>query len=128
MGWTTITQPAVGGKITAAGFGDQTHDAVAELQLIADAKPGGDAIGLTTPAPASVSAGPTTIVSGPSSGRRLVKQLWLSGPAGATVTLTISGAAVQIQKISHVGGIFVYPVTIPLASGENLQATVTSGP
>jgi hypothetical protein len=125
MTWTTITTPAVGDKITAAGFGLQVVTSSLEQQVAWSARPGGDMYGLTG-TPVSVSAGPTTIAAGPASGRRLVKQLWLSGPIGATVTLTL--ASKTLANISLVGGVFTFPTCIPIAAGENLQATVTGGP
>lgn len=151
MTWTTVAQPAVGAKATAAGFGDQVHDAVAELQTWASgidpgapsaptfaaawaamllreqARPGANCANLTGTGPTSVTAGPTAVVAAPSSGRRIVKSLILGGSAaGATCTLTVS--SVDIAKFTWTApGIVSLDLALPLLSTGALNATVTGG-
>lgn len=131
MAWTyDITAPAVLGKITAAGFGAQVDGAVSELQTAVDtvtlhewAKPGHPAQGLTGAATA-VAAGPTTVVAGPSSGRRIVKNLILNATTAAT-TVTATLASITLFKVQFTtAGLLQIPAGLPIASGENLQITV----
>jgi hypothetical protein len=52
-------------------------------------KPGAIVTGLTTATPTTLaSAGPTSILAGPASGRRVVKQILITGAAGVTCTVT----------------------------------------
>jgi hypothetical protein len=150
VAWTyDITAPAVGGKITAAGFGAQVDGAVAELQSVIDtttggtaaagatawvtnrdalllgawAKPGHPVVGLTGAATA-VAAGPTTVVAGPSSGRRIVKNLILNATTAAT-TVTATLASITLFEVQFTtAGLLQIPACLPIASGENLQITV----
>jgi hypothetical protein len=131
VAWTyDITAPAVGDKITAAGFGAQVDGAVAELQTAIDtrdvyafAKPGHPVSGLTGAATA-VAAGPTTVVAGPSSGRRVVKNLALNATTNATtVTATLAGSTVFAISFTT-AGLLTIPACLPIANGENLQITV----
>jgi hypothetical protein len=149
VAWTyDITAPAVGDKITAAGFGLQADLGMAELQSVVDvatggtasagatswatdrnalilgawAKPGHPVVGLTG-AVTSVAAGPTTVVSGPSSGRRIVKNLIVNAPTALT-TVTATLASTTLFKVKFTdAGLLQIPSCIPIANGETLQIT-----
>lgn len=128
-GSTAVAHPAGGSvihSVTGRDFSEAGNH-VGDLAQHGTATPGADITGLTTPAPVSVSAGPTTIVAGPSSGRRVVKSILLSGPSGATVTLTLAGVTLWSGKFTS-ADLKVIDCCIVIANGENLQATVTSGP
>jgi hypothetical protein len=88
--------------------------------------------GMVTGTPTSVSAGPTTILSGPASGRRVLKHLLVSGPPGAVFTITVAGTALfsnQLDSTSTSAAVLApYALCVPIANGETIQATVTSGP
>jgi hypothetical protein len=93
-------------------------------------KPGAIATGLTTATPTTLaSAGPTSILAGPASGRRVVKQILITGAAG--VTCTVTAASVNIAS-------FAFPATptkntaqlslaLPIANGESVTATTSGG-
>lgn len=102
-------------------------DADTGLQLPAQwAVPGAEVPGTTTTI-TSVAAGPTTVVAGPAAGRRIVKALTVSAPAaGMTVTLTLAGLTLARLAFPSAGHIDITCV-LPIAPGENLQATVTGG-
>jgi hypothetical protein len=152
VAWTNdITPaPAVGAKITAAGFGAQVDAAVAELQSVIDtttggtaaagatswatsrdalllgawAKPGFPGVPSLTGAVTSVAAGPTTVVSGPSSGRRIVKNLVINATTALT-TVTATLASTTLFSITFTtAGMLQIPCAIPIANGETLQITV----
>lgn len=95
-------------------------------------RPGAIVTGMATGAPTSVSAGPTTILAGPASGRRIVKHLLVSGPPAAVFTLTLASTTLTTQVLDPLSTsasvLAPLPVCIPIASGENLQATVSGGP
>lgn len=94
-------------------------------------RPGFITTGMTTATPVSVSAGPTTILAGPASGRRIVKHILVSGPPGAIFTLSVASTTLTTQTIgsgSSASILAPLAVCIPIANGENLQATVSSGP
>jgi hypothetical protein len=147
--WDITPAPAVGDKITAAGFGAQVDGAIAELQANLDtttggtaaagasswatnrdalllgawAEPGYPVVGLTG-AVTSVAAGPTTVVSGPSSGRRIVKNLVINATTASTnVTATLAGTTLFAISFTAVGTLQI-PCAIPVANGETLQITV----
>jgi hypothetical protein len=154
VAWTyDITPaPAVGDKITAAGFGAQTDGAVAELQSAVDTITGGSAVaGATsyastyttnstalllhewakpgylvqglTGAVTSVAAGPTTVVSGPSSGRRIVKNIAINAlTLNTTVTATLASTTLFTINFAA-AGFFQIPCAVPIANGETLQIT-----
>lgn len=96
-------------------------------------KPGVYVTGLTTGAPVTISsAGPTTILSGPTSGRRVVKQILVTGAKGATITVTAAG--VDICKFTFPNGTgdptkntAQLSLALPIANGESVTATVASG-
>lgn len=96
------------------------------------ARPGFITTGLATGTPTSVSAGPTAILAGPASGRRVVKHVLISGPPGAVFTLSVAGTALTTQQLDSTSTsasvLAALPVCIPFANGESLQATVSSGP
>jgi hypothetical protein len=93
-------------------------------------KPGAIVTGLTTATPTTLaSAGPTSILAGPASGRRVVKQILITGAAG--VTCTVTAASVNIAS-------FAFPATptkntaqlslaLPIANGESVTATTSGG-
>jgi hypothetical protein len=153
MAWTNdITPaPAVGAKITAAGFGAQVDAAVAELQSVIDtttggtaaagasswastrdalllreaARPGADGVSVTRTGPTSCPVGTTTVVSSPASGRRVVKWLFVNAPtAGTNVKLTYAGTDMTTVSFSA-AGVWEWDVCWPLSSTETITATVT---
>lgn len=95
-------------------------------------RPGFITTGMTTGTPTSVSAGPTTILAGPASGRRIAKHILVYGPPGAVFTLSVASTTLTTQQLDSTSTsasvLAPLPVCIPIANGENLQATVSSGP
>jgi hypothetical protein len=95
-------------------------------------RPGFITTGMTTGTPTSVSAGPTTILAGPASGRRIVKHILVYGPPAAVFTLSVASTTLTTQQLDSTSTsaavLAPLPVCIPIANGENLQATVSSGP
>jgi hypothetical protein len=76
-----------------------------------------------TGAVTSVAAGPTTVVSGPSSGRRIVKNLAINAlTANTTVTATLAGPPCS-RSTSPRPGSCRSPALVPIANGETLQIT-----
>lgn len=147
--WDITPAPAVGDKITAAGFGAQVDGAVAELQSVVDtatggtaaagasawatnrdpllmgawAKPGDPSVPGLTGGVTSVAAGPTTVVSGPSSGRRIVKNLAINAlTLNTTVTATLAGTTLFTINFAAAGFLQI-PCAVPIANGETLQIT-----
>jgi hypothetical protein len=141
--------PAVGVKLTAAGFGAEVDGAIAELQSVLDtttggtaaagasswatnrdalllgswAKPGFPGVPSLAGAVTSVAAGPTTVVSGPSSGRRIVKNLAINAlTANTTVTATLASTTLFTINFAAAGFLQV-PACVPIANGETLQIT-----
>lgn len=135
--WRTIgaapaTDPAAGvgglrtlgsGALQAAA-GNHTH----ARDLYDIATPGSEAAGLlSVGTTVTVAAGITTIVAGPASGRRVVKALLICAPtAGTSVLLTLAGVTIRVPFSSANSGA-EFALTLPIANGENLQATVTGG-
>jgi hypothetical protein len=96
-------------------------------------KPGVICTGLTTGTPTTISsAGPTSILAGPASGRRVIKNILITGAKGATVTVT--AASVNIAKFMFPNGsgdpaknTVSLTLALPIANGESVTATVASG-
>jgi hypothetical protein len=96
-------------------------------------KPGVYATGITTGTPTTISsAGPTSILAGPASGRRIIKNILITGERGATVTVT--AASVNIAKFDIPNGTgspakntAALTLALPIANGESVTATVGSG-
>lgn len=137
--WTEITQPAVGDKITAAGFGTQVYTASNELQDQADlvvlrdcAAPGREATGITRTGPTAVTtgAGITTVVTAPAGGTtRVVKGLFLhAATAVSTATITLNATVLGVIDFAS-AGIAQLDCTIPLTSTDTngLRITMTGG-
>jgi hypothetical protein len=91
-------------------------------------KPGVICTGLTTGTPTTISsAGPTSILAGPASGRRVVKTILITGAKGAVVTVT--AASVNIAKFTFPNGndpaknTAALTLALPIANGESVTAT-----
>lgn len=146
--WDITPAPAVGAKLTAAGFGAQVDGAVAELQAAVDtftggtaaagasaagtallasswARPGGAVPGLTT-TKTDVTAGPTTILASPGSGRRVLKSLILSATASSTCQIIAAGSTIANLSLSA-NSVTGLDVVFPLTSSETVTATVSAG-
>lgn len=108
---------------------DHVGDETAHGLYWAWARPGGTVPGMVTGTPVAVSAGPTTILSGPASGRRVLKHLLVSGPQGAIFTLSVAGVALYANQLSPSGGnqLYTYQLTVPIGNAETVQATVSAG-
>jgi hypothetical protein len=153
--WDITPAPAVGDKITAAGFGAQVDGAVAELQSAVDtitggsavagattyasttastfsglllreaARPGGEIASITRAGPVSCPVGTTTVVSSPASGRRAVKWLFVNAPTAGT-SVKLTYAGQDMTTLSFsTGGVWEWDVLWPLTSTETITATVT---
>ncbi|GAB6901876.1 hypothetical protein [Kineosporia succinea] len=94
-------------------------------ELLTWAAPGVEVPGLTG-VPVSTS-GSATLVSGPTSGRRIVKSLTVSGPAGSSLTLTLAGVTVAKFSFTASARGSEFPVLIPVAPGETLAAVASGG-
>lgn len=120
-----ITQPAVGDKITAAGFGKQIKDSLDIHDLLIWAAAGREPSTPTTSAATTATVGTSTVVASPGSGRRVLKSLLVHAPsAGAGVTLTVAGTNVAVLDFSA-AGLFAADVVVPIASSETIAVTVT---
>jgi hypothetical protein len=96
-------------------------------------KPGVICTGLTTGTPTTLaSAGPTSILAGPASGRRIVKTILVTGAKGVVVTVT--AASVNIAKFTLPNGTTdpakntaALTLALPIANGESVTATTSGG-
>jgi hypothetical protein len=121
----TVQHGVSGRDFQEAGdhIGDGTiHPAAA----IAESAPGRNLTGVATLI-TSVSSGPTTIVAAPAGGLRLVKSIVMAGPAGATVQLTLAGSTILNTTLTTTG-LNSFDLTLPVAVGEAIAATVSAGP
>jgi hypothetical protein len=155
VAWTyDITAPAVGDKITAAGFGAQVDGAVSELQANLDittggtaatgatswatqrdtlflqhwSRPGSDVYGNVRTGPTAVTtgAGITTVVTAPGGGTtRVIKGLFIHATAAAsTATLTLGSTVLGVIDFAS-AGLAQLDCTIPITSADTNGLRVT---
>lgn len=132
--WATIGAPAdadpagnvpglrtLGSGAQQAAPGSHSHYG----ELVDWATPGREVAGLTASSVSTSSS--AALVGAPTTGRRVVKSLTLSGPAGSSLTLTLAGVTLaKFTFASNALGLEI-PVCIPVASGESLDVTAAGG-
>jgi len=80
---------------------------------------------ITTRITANIGA-PSTILTGPGTGRMIIKGLRIAATTAGTATLTLAGTPLAVLNLAA-SSIIDLDVTIPIGSGETLTITPTGG-